>query len=328
MLIAVNFHYVRQDFRAPYSAIQGETPEDLRRQIDELGRQVDFVSVAQLAAAARGEAALPSRACILTFDDGLREQVTLAVPVLEAAGVPAVFFPNTGAVRDRRVLTIHKLHLVRSRISPEDMVRRLEGFVGQLGRRVDIPEDAATGHYRYDSPIVARLKYGISFCLRKDEQSAFVDALFSDIFDDERAVADDLYMDRDMLRALDGRGWLGTHGHEHVSYATLSAEEMANDVATSMQLLKEWGMRNIVSVSYPFGGREACPPAAAAAAAAHGIAVGFTMERSVNRDLSRAPLFLGRYSCNDVVGGRHFRGDAESFFASAPEATYGEGVQP
>ena len=54
--------------------------------------------------AVAGTASLPSRPILFTFDDGYRTVMTLARPILERYGIPAVFFVCTGPVR-RRALT-------------------------------------------------------------------------------------------------------------------------------------------------------------------------------------------------------------------------------
>lgn len=47
MLIAVNYHYIRESFEAPYPAIFGKTPAELRSQLEQLGKAGSFVSADQ-----------------------------------------------------------------------------------------------------------------------------------------------------------------------------------------------------------------------------------------------------------------------------------------
>ncbi len=55
-----------------------------------------FVSLDQVARALRGEAPLPRRAVLLTFDDAYVDLLSAAAPVLRAADAPAVVFAVTG----------------------------------------------------------------------------------------------------------------------------------------------------------------------------------------------------------------------------------------
>lgn len=56
------------------------------------------VSLSDVMAAGRGERALPERAVLITFDDGLRSVYTRAFPLLRAYGFPALVAPVTGWV--------------------------------------------------------------------------------------------------------------------------------------------------------------------------------------------------------------------------------------
>lgn len=64
-----------------------------------LRRHYTVVDLATVAAAAAG-AALPPRALLITFDDGWRCNLTVARPLLRAAGMPAVVFLAADALHD------------------------------------------------------------------------------------------------------------------------------------------------------------------------------------------------------------------------------------
>ena len=141
MLIAVNFHYIRPSFDSRFDAIHGLTPEQFERQIETLARIGAFVSADDVRLAVAGQRALPARAIVLTLDDGLREQFDLAWPILSRLGVPAIFFINTEPIVSHRILTVHKIHILRSEVAPDafmDMLRRHADALGiVLGHEID-----------------------------------------------------------------------------------------------------------------------------------------------------------------------------------------------
>lgn len=322
-LAVVNFHYVRPAFDAPYDGIHGVTPAALATQLEALGALGDFVTLGAVHAALGGGRPLPPRAVLVTFDDGLREQVEHALPVLDRLRVPAAFFVSTAPIADGTPCAVHLLHALRARVAPGtllDLLReRAPAHGAALAAEVDAA--AAAAQYRYDTPEAARLKYLLNFTLDHARRDALVLDCFARACGDPRDAAVALYMTRDDVRAVAVRGALGTHGHRHVPLATLSAADRCREVARSIGLLHSWTGSRPFAISYPYGSRHACGPEVADAAAACGLALGFSMERARNVGLTR-PLLLARFDANDLPGGRDWHAGRVADAEALPDATW------
>ena len=190
MLAVGNFHYIRHDFTAKYPSIFGLTPGQFRAQLEKLSQQADFISQEQLLSFRERE--FDKNYFLITFDDGLKEQFELARPILLEMGIPYVFFINTSNFSEKEVSLVHKIHLLRSRISSEELLEntRIKTAI-QLS-----PEEEIKGerHYNYDDRKTAHLKYLLNFKLDYKEQEELINPLFSDYFDEDQ-IAKELYMD-------------------------------------------------------------------------------------------------------------------------------------
>jgi peptidoglycan/xylan/chitin deacetylase (PgdA/CDA1 family) len=292
-LLAVGYHYVAAEPPREPRAIFPVTTDCLRAQLELLGRSWEFVSRDQLLAAVAGEISLPARACAVTFDDGLRCQVELALPVLEELGLPAIFFVPGKPLTEGRVLHVHKVHALRERIDDAELLELVGGD--------DVPEDVAREHYRYDTPQAARVKYLLNMVLPAGERDRVVGAAFAEVFPDEAAFAADLYMSREELRALASS--VGAHSYAHEPLALMGAEELDSDLERCTALLEEITGARPRTFSYPHGTPSTVDVGTARRLAAAGYRVAFTMERALNRSLDE-PLLLGRLDANDAPGGK------------------------
>lgn len=324
MLIAVNYHYIRPEFNDPYPSIFGITPEAFEAQMHVLGGLGEFASSDQIRAACVDSAPLPERAWVITFDDGLREQYEQAWPILQRLGIPAIFYVNTAPLADGRVSLVHKIHLVRSQLAPQDFEANVHAEVRRLGLDPDHIGDAeATAVYKYDTPAAARLKYLLNFVLSYSQLEAIIGVLFRDtVAWDEVGIARSLYMTKEQMAELAAVGCLGSHSHTHLPLGTLPVEAAREDMARSVSCLGEWTGAPPTTMSYPYGSGSACSREIADAAEALGIDFAFTMERAGNGDL-RDPLLLGRFACNDVPGGSAPLW-GEDIFERAPHRSAGE----
>ena len=121
MLLVVTYHYLAEEAPAAPRAIFPATTALLERQVEELGRSYELVSRDDLLRALDGEAELPERAALVTFDDGLRCQVELALPVLDRLGAPGLFFVPGLPLAEGRVLDVHKVHRLREAMADEEI---------------------------------------------------------------------------------------------------------------------------------------------------------------------------------------------------------------
>jgi peptidoglycan/xylan/chitin deacetylase (PgdA/CDA1 family) len=267
MLLAVTYHYVAEEAPTAPRAIFPATTALLARQLEELGRSFDFVSRDDLLRALDGEAELPERAALVTFDDGLRCQVELALPVLDRLGVPGLFFVPGLPLAEGRVLDVHKVHRLREAMADEEILAALGA---------EAPP-APPGRHAYDDPLAAGVKE-----LLATRSSKELDGLLARA---DAEVGLDLYMTAEDVADLERRGMLGAHGYSH---------DTRDDFVRGADVLEAVTGSRPRMMSYPYG---------RPAPGAEGFAAAFTTERKVNETLEE-PLLLGRFDTNDLVGGR------------------------
>lgn len=332
-LLAVNFHYVDEENTYPHAGIHPVPVPRLRAQLEALGRAFEFVSQADLVAALDGRAALPERACLVTFDDGLACQYANAVPLLEAMGVPAVFFVCGMPLAERRVLSVHKVHWLRATTAPAAFEQALgEEYGRRTGRPFRLDEFGVStadlrAAYPYDSDRDARVKLILSRVLALALRDGIVDGLFARRVDDEGAFCGSFYMRGHQVADLYRRGWLGVHGYSHAPLSALPVVEVEAEYARCLEALAGaagGGRVELRGVSYPHGYPGATSVAVARVAGRAGFAYGLTMEASFNRSL-REPLLLARLDANDAPGGKtpRFRCDDGNIVATDPALAEG-----
>jgi peptidoglycan/xylan/chitin deacetylase (PgdA/CDA1 family) len=95
-LLVLGWHNVDSTWLFP--SRPGTGPRGLERQLRFLRRYANVVDLREALAALATGRPLPARAVAITFDDGYRDQLELAVPMLERLGLPATFFLIPGVL--------------------------------------------------------------------------------------------------------------------------------------------------------------------------------------------------------------------------------------
>ena len=323
MLIGIGYHYVRPSFELPYPGIFGLTPVEFKAQLELLGRYGEFVGQGDLRRALTGEASLPERAWLVSFDDGLREQYEHALPVLDDLGIPAVFFVNTLPLAEQRPVLVHMTHLLRANVAPPILKNTIGKVATELGIPLQEVDSArAVQQYVYDTMEVAELKYLLNFSLPVTDRDRVVEHCFDRLLGWDRAeVCAALYMDHAQIRELAVRDMLGSHSHSHRPLGTLAEADIRREISLSLDYLENWTGVRVDSLGYPYGSRSACTQAVGRVAREVGIRLGFTMERAGIDDRSM-PLFLPRCAPNDLPGASAARWTAEQIFEDIPSSAW------
>ncbi|MGQ0573021.1 MAG: polysaccharide deacetylase family protein [Pseudonocardia sp.] len=236
-LLVLGYHNVEATWRWP--ARPGDGPRNFARQMALLSRVATVVPLDRALADLAAGRPLPPRAVAITFDDGYRDNLTHAVPVLRRLGLPATVFLVPGFLS-------HKVHAWWERLS---WALRSTGApaVQFEGATLALADDA--GRARALAVIEASLKLD-DLRTRHERLDRLVDAL-----DPEGELhPGDLYMDWDEARTLVAAGVaIGSHTMNHAILAREPAAEQQADLRESRELLERELGAAVRTLAYPNG---------------------------------------------------------------------------
>lgn len=187
-----------------------------------------------------GEGRLPSRAAVLTFDDGYRDNHDVALPLLLARRLPAAFFIATGFTGGRAMFNDRVIHAVgrtdRAELRFDWLPDRPVPLVDPAARRA----------------LAERLITAVKH-LPTAEREARVDEIVAEAGAD---APPGLMMDEGQLRVLRDRGMtLGGHTRGHPILARMDpAQARAEIVSGRQDLVDMLGIEPLV-FAYPNGRR-------------------------------------------------------------------------
>ena len=215
-----------------------------RRQLEFLCDRYVPVSLTEVVRATRGETTLPERAVLVTLDDGLKNNYTVAFPVLQEMGVPAAIFLTVDYVGSGEILWVDELYfllkeaelrgisLILPSASAQDLLQR-----GQLQKSYEIAVETLkrSGAGRREAEM-ARLRSMV----RLDHRPLLGD--FGMLNWDEVRI---------MLRS--GLVEFGVHTATHRILTELAAEEWEREILVPKQKLEAELDREVAAFCFPNG---------------------------------------------------------------------------
>ena len=215
---------------------------DFLRAMQWLGRHFDVVSLpAMLGDIRRGRAPSARGEVALTFDDGLRNNVDVAYPVLRSLGLPATFFVCPGLIDDGAWIWTHAVRARLANVSAsvrEDLRATLDAPHGDI------------------EPLVGWMKT-LRPAARRAAEDAVRDATPRFTPTDAQRRAYDL-ADWNALRTLDPTlVTLGSHTLRHPILPTLDEAAIREELVLSRRRLEQATGREAALMCYPNGSLDA-----------------------------------------------------------------------
>jgi peptidoglycan/xylan/chitin deacetylase (PgdA/CDA1 family) len=246
--------------------------------LDFFKRHYTIVTVNQVLAARRGEAVLPPRALLVTFDDGWIDTAQHALPRLRQAGVPAVLFLIADVVGrhqaffQERIIAAWRL----GRLAPSGLAEAIAAVEGSESSRVQVGDDEMS------------LRESIAHLERMDEEArAKVVASLEPLLTEEHRQ----WITTEELRALEHGGVdIGMHGKTHVPMTR--AQDLEAELSGARAIgakLRQDGVAP-ATMSFPHGRYD---DAIAKRAREAGFELLFTSVQALNPRRS-VPWLLGR----------------------------------
>jgi peptidoglycan/xylan/chitin deacetylase (PgdA/CDA1 family) len=242
------------------------TPAQFRRHMELVKKHFTVIGVDELLAALGG-ARLPPNPCLITFDDGYRSNLDVALPVLTDLGLRAVFFIATSFVTDRRLYWWDRVaYLVATGTRASMQLAYPRPMTIALG-------DKAAAR----AALVKVIKDERGLDLERFLLEAAAAAGVAWTRDLERALADELIMTWDEVRRMRDAGMeIESHSRHHRVLQTLDAAGLSEELAGAREdLAREMG-RPARVIAYPVGRTIKPFPQVREAVAAAGYECGLT----------------------------------------------------
>jgi peptidoglycan/xylan/chitin deacetylase (PgdA/CDA1 family) len=245
-----------------------------REQLEFLGRNFDPISVEEIIQHWEKGTALKARPVLVSFDDGYRNNLELAAPLLSHYGFPALFSITTAYIGRTEVLW------------PDEVNLRVLGWQSST---IPLPhhddsQEAATvpptqaGRIRLAESIRAACKAlpGESVYryldLLRSEPCPTMQARDSEIFD---------FLSWEEVRALEKAGFdIGSHTVTHRILSQISTEEVESELRESKRIIESETGKKCSCLVYPNGQKADVPPDIAELVGRAGYRLAFTLTGS------------------------------------------------
>ena len=245
----------------------------LRHQLNIVARAANIISLPDAVNAMENGRPLPRRAVALTFDDGYRDNLELAVPMLERLGVPATFF-----------------------LAPEMVSRRTLPWWEELGwafEQATVTSLCWEGRSFRLTPRTRRAGYDeVSAALKLRDEAARRTALAVLIHQlrPQSPLPPTPILNWTEARDLVRRGFtIGSHSLRHSILAQETPVTQREDLAASRRLLEAETGAGVDLLAYPSGTAQDYRPDTVAAARAAGFRAALTTIKGWNTP--GAPMF-------------------------------------
>lgn len=277
------------------------TPEEFDAQLRVLTQNFVCTTMGELM---NPSADLPETVCVITFDDGFKDVVDHALPLLNRWRVPATVYCCSAPLVDRTVLNVHRVHLLQAKLGLD---RFRQAFEELLSSRPPVALEPSThpgllGLYPYDDEATRRFKRLLNFELPYLELDPILRALFERFIGHDEEIASMLYLSPDDLRRCQDAGLeIGVHGHSHRVLSRLTEDEQRVELGTCADYLRSMCGLTEIHASYPYGIDGSWNDATTRVAASLGLASASTKVRAITKpsDL-RGRWELPRYDVRDV----------------------------
>jgi peptidoglycan/xylan/chitin deacetylase (PgdA/CDA1 family) len=215
------------------------------------------ISLDVLERALDGEAVLPERAALLTFDDGFVDHYRTVCPMLRSRGVSGVFFVAEDTCGSSpRLLGVHKVQFLLAHMGATAFGRAVveRGRLSSERRGVAASREVF-GADRWEQADDRRIKEVLHYELPFDEADALLDDLFAEYIGDASEFARDLYVSDAMVAEMAAAGMtFGYHTRTHRMLSRLGPRDQERELSAGVTWIRGLTGQSRVPFCYPWGG--------------------------------------------------------------------------
>ena len=299
-LTVMMYHYVRNpgDAAEAGSGIPGMSVQAFEAQVDALSRQHTFITWPDLQLALQVNKPLPGAACLLTFDDGIRDHYINVFRILRDRNLSGLFFILDRA-GDNGLILAHKIHFLLATLGFSRFREAIWHALNSVQR-----ERFTQAEHRYQPKYPGSSmenQINLLKAVLQRDLSIEVNPLLSDLFEQhvgsENETAQSYYLSLEQLREmLAGGMYFGGHSHNHPWFDWIDAEARNVEIKGSAEWLQQFEP-GPWAFAYPYGGLSNDSPQILKE---HGFIAAFTTRTQLTHS---DPYFIGRLDGEEMLLG-------------------------
>ena len=276
------------------------TPEQFERQVSYLAENFDIIGISDLLAYYAG-GALPKKPVLITFDDGYRDCLTVAAPILERYGAKAAFFIATDYAEKRRLYWWDRIAYA---------LRHTKKIQLELSYPKKITVDLDLGLNKEKNRLFKIVKTEEGLDLERFIEELFMACEVEWTASLERVLANEAIMTWDEIVELENRGMeVHSHTRTHRVLGTLTATDLDGELSGSRNDLAKKIEGSVEAIAYPVGYSVAESKEIREAIDKAGYQIGFTNQSGVNLTMGTTdPLDVRRVAMDIDMSDEMFRG--------------------
>ncbi len=249
MIKAFMFHDIRDHdntkYIERYKLKSFMTVKEFKNQLDYLIEEYDIISSSEIPNVKNNN----SKHAILTFDDGLLDHYYVA-DILNDMGLTGTFLIPTQAVRDRIIMSVHKIQFLLASINEKELVKRILNLTPRHISNKYLWEKHSVSQWK-DNWWTPEMVFVTNF-LRYHDKWDITNRLFNNIITtDEVGFCDNFYLNEKQIQEMVSAGHeIGGHGF--LSAPLTAIEDQESDIVQSLNYVKKF-YKGDVMFSYPNG---------------------------------------------------------------------------
>jgi len=156
----------------------------------------------------------------------------------------------------KKVLTVHKINLLRSEIGDKKLYRYLENYfpnfsINDMPLRINIRERDI---YRYDDEATRKLKIALNYRLKEKHTQKFIDKKFKEILGPDYEWAEKLYLSKSDIEDLPENIELVYHGTDHKLWKSIKGKSLVKEISPPSEFHSLFSKRYLLSIPYGMNG--------------------------------------------------------------------------
>jgi peptidoglycan/xylan/chitin deacetylase (PgdA/CDA1 family) len=221
--------------------------ESFEGQISFLKKHYSVITLERAVTAIRDGEQLPDNTAVVTFDDGYRNNLTMALPVLKNYGVPATVFLTAGYIGTNRILPLDRAYLIIAHARQRKPLVMEEIGLGPL--YFDSDESIAAS---YLAAVAALKRYPTQI------QIKYLDVMEGKLDPDYRQ--NEVHKEFQLLSWEEARKLVesriievGAHTLSHEILSNVSEDEVEKEIVASKSMIELNLSKPVNSFAYPNG---------------------------------------------------------------------------